>query len=214
MLVGITSLRTSAETARRASESMLGRIGDLDSSIQTLKNFSQESFGQLDELGQELKTIETLEKEIARIGEESLVTINTLSTELKYFRMESGGRIEIDEYSNMLKEIILGHKRIVVSAKALLEGRIEKKNLPDPDYSCPLTEWIQMSKKDDRFGENLVRLEKVHTEFHALYAEYIKTEGKGSNAEELYGKVESRWKELITFREIVNRIMAALQKGT
>ena len=133
MLSGVTALRSSAESLRTASESMRGSVGNIHTSIESLREFAQESYSQLTTIGNELKTIEALEGEISRIGSESLDHINTLSTELKYFRLENNGILEGNEYSLTLKEIILNHKRMVYCVKALLQGRLEKKHYRIPE---------------------------------------------------------------------------------
>ncbi len=78
---------------------------------------------------------------------ESLDHINTLSTELKYFRLEKNSILEGDEYSYTLKEIILNHKRIVYCSKAFIQNRLDKKHLPNPKEVCPLDTWIQKLKQ-------------------------------------------------------------------
>lgn len=224
MVVGVTALRTSAETLRSASESMRGSVGEIHTSIQSLREFAQESYSQLMTIGKELKTIETLESDISRIGLESLDHINTLSTELKYFRLEKNSILEGDEYSYTLKEIILNHKRIVYCSKAFIQNRLDKKHLPNPKEVCPLDTWIQKLKQDSSFGEDLSSLEKKHQEFHQLYEslfnradtlaradESTKVELK-EEVQQLYTQLESRWKELIVFRDVVNKLMIAMQK--
>jgi hypothetical protein len=117
-----------------------------------------------------------------------------------------------------LKEIILNHKRMVYCVKALLQGRLEKKHLPNPREACPLDGWIQQLKQDRTFGEDLSLLEQKHQEFHYLYETIFGRTGASSNIEgkeelqQLYTQLESRWKELIVFRDVVNRLMAAMQK--
>jgi len=218
MLSGVTALRSSAESLRTASESMRGSVGNIHTSIESLREFAQESYSQLTTIGNELKTIEALEGEISRIGSESLDHINTLSTELKYFRLENNGILEGNEYSLTLKEIILNHKRMVYCVKALLQGRLEKKHLPNPRETCPLNDWIQKLKQDSTFGNELSSLEKKHQEFHHLYETIFaktdassKIEGK-EEVQRLYTQLESRWKELIVFRDVVNRLMVSMQK--
>ncbi len=220
MLQGVTALRTSAESLRTASNTMRGSVGDIHTSIQSLREFAQESYSQLIGIGKELKTIEALESEISRIGAESLDHINTLSTELKYFRLEKNGLLEGNEYSFTLKEIILNHKRMVYCTKAFIQGRLEKKHLPNPRETCPLDGWIHKLKQDRGFGEDLSSLEKKHQEFHQLYTTlfsradgYGKEEAKGE-LQQLYTQLESRWKELIVFRDVVNKLMLAMQKKT
>jgi len=218
MLSGVMALRSSAESLRTASESMRGSVGNIHTSIESLREFAQESYSQLTTIGNELKTIEALEGEISRIGSESLDHINTLSTELKYFRLENNGILEGSEYSLTLKEIILNHKRMVYCVKALLQGRLEKKHLPNPRETCPLNDWIQKLKQDSTFGNELSSLEKKHQEFHHLYETIFaktdassKIEGK-EEVQRLYTQLESRWKELIVFRDVVNRLMVSMQK--
>ncbi|MCX7787702.1 MAG: methyl-accepting chemotaxis protein, partial [Spirochaetes bacterium] len=203
MLVGVTALRTSAESLRTASESMRGSVGEIHSSIQSLREFARESYSQLLSIGKELKTIEALENDISRIGAESLDHINTLSTELKYFRLEKNGLLEGNEYSFTLKEIILNHKRMVYCTKAFLQGRLEKKHFPHPRETCPLDGWIHTLKQDHSFGEDLSLLEKKHQEFHHLYetlfsrADATRKEENKGEWQQLYAQLESRWKELI-----------------
>ena len=218
MLSGVSALRSSAESLRTASESMRENVGNIHTSLESLREFAQESYSQLKTIGNELKTIEAMERDISRIGTESLDHINTLSTELKYFRLEKSGIVDGNEYSLTLKEIILNHKRMVYCVKALLQGRLEKKHVPNPQELCPLDSWIHKLKQDRNFGEDLLLLEKKHQEFHNLYEtifERIDASGKIEDKEgvqQLYTQLESRWKELIVFRDVVNRLMVAIQK--
>ena len=218
MLVGVGALRASAESLRTASESMRGSVGEIYTSIQGLREFAQESYSQLTSIGNELKTVEALERDLSRMGKESLDHINTLSTELKYFRLEKNGALEGNEYSLTLKEIILNHKRMVYCGKAFIQGRLEKKHLPDPREECQLDRWIHALKQDPAFGEDLALLETKHKEFHRLYETFFDradssrtTEGK-EELMQLSTQLESRWKELIVFRDVVNRMMVGVQK--
>ncbi|MCX7788980.1 MAG: hypothetical protein N2442_14920, partial [Spirochaetes bacterium] len=62
-------------------------------------------------------------------------------------------------------------------------------------------------------------LEKKHQEFHHLYetlfsrADATRKEENKGEWQQLYAQLESRWKELIVFRDVVNKLMVALQKS-
>ncbi|GAB4365984.1 MAG: hypothetical protein Kow009_02790 [Spirochaetales bacterium] len=218
MLTGVTSLRASAESLRAASESMEGRIVEFHTSIQSLREFAKDSYIRLESLGGELKALEKMEEEISRLGTVSLDHINTLSTELKYFRLENDELRDTNEYSRILKEIILHHKRMVYGARWFVQGRLEWSHLPDPRGKCPLDEWIHALKKDFPDDQDLTRLEVKHREFHQIYENLIHQAGRLAKEDReglsrsIYPQLESRWKELIVFRDVLDRGMMRLQK--
>ncbi|MFQ3620929.1 MAG: methyl-accepting chemotaxis protein [Spirochaetales bacterium] len=212
MVIGIGTLRSSAETLTEASQKMRDQVDTIRTLVISLKEFSQESYAQLESLVSDLKHVESLQQDIAKTGRESIDHINTLATEMKYFRLEQHGIQGEDNYSVDLKEIILNHKRIVFSSKAFLQGRMELQHLPEPTQPCPLGNWINQLRNDTSLHQELNRLETKHSELHSTYYAFYQDALKGEKKQELVHTLEKRWKELILFREVIQKAMLALQE--
>lgn len=214
MLQAVGSLRQISLEIGEGSEEMKRGVQDINSSLSAIREFSHTTVTGIEEFASAAKEIQDAQQTIASMSTESNKQMTQLGTELKYFRIESGGDTARDRYVSVLRHVILDHKKRVMGSRLLLDGRVPLENLPEQNagIDCPLGNVIVVMKRqrsDDSTRESLAALERLHNRFHECYNELLHAFrlNKQTLCEQRYQELEHVWKELIEYRETINAIM-------
>ena len=214
MLQAVGSLRQISQEISEGSAEMKRGVQDINTSLAAIREFSHTTVAGIEEFGSAAKEIQDAQETIASMSSESHKHMTQLGTELKYFRIESGGEASQERYVSVLRHVILDHKKRVMGSRLLLDGRVPLENLPEKNAGpdCPLGNVIVVMKQqrsDDSSLETLTALERLHNRFHECYNELVDAflHNKQPLCEQRYQELERVWKQLIEYRETINAIM-------
>jgi hypothetical protein len=212
----VGSLRESATRIQERSEAIQTSTRQINEAVESVHSFSSETKSHIDEVEGEARRVAEEQRSIAETGEKSNANIEQLMTELKYFAMErdeAGG----DSYDAEMKAIILDHKKRVIGARALLDGRVDLEHIPQPDpaTSCLLSGWLDRAERGNLDPETISALREDHESFHQRYNELIAAyrSGDTERARGLLEEAETYWRKLVGYRETFSGILQELKAG-
>lgn len=211
MLQAISSLQETTQEIRGGSKEIESGSGEISSSLSSIREFSSSTRRRMAEAQDGMQTVQSAQADIAENATANREQLSKLVTELKFFVMDSEG--ESRTYNATLRRIILDHKRRLVGAKMLLQGKVDVAHIPGPlaGGECLLGEVISRHKggwKEER-GRALAALEGDHNELHRRYNQFLEAinAGESGKAKEHIDAMDTIWKKLITYRDIVSEMM-------
>ncbi len=217
MVSGVGSLRDSATRIQERSESIRANTRKINEAVESVHEFSSETRGQMDELNAEANRIVEEQQGITETGERSDACIEQLMTELKYFTMARGEAGTEHAYDAEMKKIILDHKKRVVGAQALLDGRMDVEHVPQRASAseCLLAGWLKQAERGRFDADTLSGLRQDHERFHQRYNELLDAyeASDTENARSLLEETERTWRKLIDYRETFSEILSQLKRS-
>jgi methyl-accepting chemotaxis protein len=217
ILETVTSLQSYSEEIRLGNEEMQAGFDEINRTLLSVSDFSESTLKRMNSSNEGIQKLNDSQKELSLLAEKSIDQMNQLATELRYFTFEQGNGHSRQAYASVLRQIILDHKKRVTGAKFLLEGKVAVEHIPaaTEGSSCPLGAVISELRGKGAAGQEkiLQELERDHNAFHASYNLFIDqvSRQKKDAAELELEKLESLWKGLIKYREIVNESVTSLR---
>ncbi|MFP4329149.1 MAG: methyl-accepting chemotaxis protein [Spirochaetaceae bacterium] len=211
MLQAISSLRETTQGIRSASTEIETGSAHISGSLTSIRQFSSSTRTKMRESEDGMQTVEQAQSEIIESASENREQLGKLNSELKFFLMDSEG--ESRSYNATLRRIILDHKRRLVGARMLLEGKVDRAHIPGrlDGAECLLGSVIagQKGSRGEERIASLTALERDHDELHNLYNQFLDAleAGRNDDARLLVDAIDETWKKLISYRDILSEMM-------
>ncbi len=218
MLQAVGSLRRISQEISEGSEEMKRGVQGVNDALSAIREVSHQTVSQIEAFSSAAREIRESQQRIAEMSNASNRHMAQLATELKYFRLETGDGKSHETYVSVLRHVILDHKKRVMGARLLLDGRVPVANLPEKNRGsdCPLGNLIMVMAKEHSDGGTLAALKELHDRFHETYNRLIEAfhDQDRQLCEQEYQALDTIWKQLIEYRETINEIMQGAKAET
>ncbi len=215
MLQAVGSLRRISQEISAGSEEMTRGVQNVNEALSTIREVSHQTVSHIEAFSSAAHEIRSSQQRIAEMSTASNRHMAQLATELKYFRLEAGDGTSHETYVSVLRHVILDHKKRLMGARLLLDGRVPVANLPEKNRGsdCPLGNLIMVMAKERADDGSLAALTELHDRFHETYNRLIDAyhDQNRELREQEYQALDTIWKQLIEYRETINEIIRGVQ---